>query len=97
MSRIYWRVYRDNENKIVPVRMQWFNESEYDQYRFLTYEKFDTEEDAELFIKNFQEIISIRIVNQLEDLTDEQRLEVFSHFCKHCGCNDPKCQCWNDD
>jgi hypothetical protein len=21
--------------------------------------------------------------------------EVMAHFCKSCGCNDPRCQCWN--
>ena len=35
----------------------------------------------------------------LKDLSDDQRLEVFSGFCKECGCDDPKgrCQCWNDE
>lgn len=42
------------------------------------------------------------IIELLKTLTDEQRLEVFSDFCRHCGCiEDPgslqKCQCWNDE
>lgn len=38
-----------------------------------------------------------RIVGDLRTLSDDDRLEVFSHFCKFCGCDNPKCQCWNDD
>lgn len=30
-------------------------------------------------------------------LTDEQRCELFSRFCMHCGDIDPSCQCWNDE
>jgi len=31
-------------------------------------------------------------IHALVLLTDEQRLSVFKHFCKHCGSNNPKCQ-----
>jgi hypothetical protein len=37
------------------------------------------------------------VLKLIECLSDEQRLEVFSHFCKYCGCDNPRCQCWNDD
>lgn len=30
-------------------------------------------------------------------LTDEQRYEVMSNFCTHCGSKNPNCQCWNDE
>ncbi len=30
-------------------------------------------------------------------LTDYQRLEVMSDYCKHCGCNDNTCRCWDDE
>jgi hypothetical protein len=30
-------------------------------------------------------------------LTDNQRLEVMSDYCKHCGCNDNTCRCWDDE
>jgi hypothetical protein len=34
-------------------------------------------------------------------LTDEERLHLFSFFCRHCGCVQPSagrpCQCWNDE
>jgi hypothetical protein len=37
------------------------------------------------------------IKNYLRRLTDEQRMEVFSNFCLHCGSVDPRCQCSNDE
>lgn len=37
------------------------------------------------------------MVDMMKDLTPDQRMEVFSQFCKHCGSDDPKCQCWNDE
>lgn len=42
------------------------------------------------------------LIELLKTLTDEQRMEVFSDFCKHCGCiENPEslrgCQCWNDE
>ena len=33
----------------------------------------------------------------LDGLTDEQRLDVISRYCKYCGSMDSGCQCWNDD
>lgn len=33
----------------------------------------------------------------LKELTEEQRRDVFAEFCKHCGSDDPSCQCWNDE
>ena len=36
-------------------------------------------------------------VNALMALTDEQRMEAFGFFCCHCGTDDPRCQCWNDE
>ena len=35
--------------------------------------------------------------NALFSLTDEERAEVFGLFCRHCGANDHRCQCWNDE
>ena len=37
------------------------------------------------------------IVNELAKLTDEERREVLSCFCRSCGSTDSRCQCWNDD
>lgn len=33
----------------------------------------------------------------LDGLTDEQRMDLFSDYCKYCGTPDPNCQCWNDE
>lgn len=33
----------------------------------------------------------------IKNLSDEQRMEIFSDYCRHCGSTDPKCQCWNDE
>jgi hypothetical protein len=38
-----------------------------------------------------------RAVDKLAQLTDEERLEVFTAFCTHCGSDDPDCQCWDDE
>lgn len=37
------------------------------------------------------------LVDELKKLSEEDRLEVFSHFCRFCGSDDPRCQCWNDE
>ena len=33
----------------------------------------------------------------LINMTDDQRMEVFSNYCRHCGSDNPACQCWNDE
>jgi hypothetical protein len=33
----------------------------------------------------------------LKHCTPEERVNLFSDYCKHCGSDDPKCQCWNDE
>lgn len=38
-----------------------------------------------------------RTKDLLDQLTDEQRLELFDMFCKECGSEDTDCQCWNDE
>jgi hypothetical protein len=37
------------------------------------------------------------IIELLNRLSDEERVEVFSKFCRYCGDKNPDCQCWNDD
>ena len=44
-----------------------------------------------------QERVVEHIVDELLAMSEDDRLEVFSHFCRHCGRNDKRCQCWNDD
>jgi hypothetical protein len=35
----------------------------------------------------------------LDALNEQERLDVMSLFCRHCGCRQPEtsCQCWNDE
>jgi hypothetical protein len=33
---------------------------------------------------------------RLKELSAEDRMELFSMFCKECGSDDPKCRCWDD-
>ena len=37
----------------------------------------------------------------LGKMSNDERLDFFSEiqsgYCRYCGCDDPKCQCWNDD
>lgn len=41
------------------------------------------------------------IVELMKQLSDDERLEVMSHFCTDCGCiqpeTGPRCCCWNDE
>lgn len=37
------------------------------------------------------------VCQQLNNFSDEERCELFSLFCKHCGSKDNKCKCWNDE
>ncbi len=36
-------------------------------------------------------------IRALNILTDKQRMEVFSNFCRYCGCKDPNCVCSYDE
>jgi len=33
----------------------------------------------------------------LRGMKPEARCEVMNLFCKHCGSDDPRCHCWNDE
>ncbi len=37
------------------------------------------------------------LVELMQRMTDEERMDVMSEFCHHCGCTDPSCNCWNDE
>lgn len=39
----------------------------------------------------------ISAIQEMARLTDEERVEVLSQFCNHCGSKDPRCQCSNDE
>jgi len=38
-------------------------------------------------------------VNELRELTDDERGEIFAHFCRHCGnyTGEELCYCWRDE
>jgi hypothetical protein len=38
-----------------------------------------------------------QIVAAMQMLSDEERMEIMRNFCRHCGNDDPRCQCWNDE
>lgn len=41
---------------------------------------------------------TVLIINAMRSLpSDELRQAVMNEFCKHCGSNNPRCQCWNDE
>ena len=37
------------------------------------------------------------IITIMNTLTDNERLAIIDIFCRHCGSQDPSCQCWNDE
>lgn len=39
----------------------------------------------------------VTALEALRKLQPDQRLEIFADFCTHCGSDNPRCQCWNDE
>jgi len=37
------------------------------------------------------------LANQLYVLSDDERMQIFNLFCKHCGSTNRSCHCWNDE
>jgi hypothetical protein len=42
-------------------------------------------------------IIMETIKTLLSLLPEERRHDLFKEYCAYCGCDDPKCNCWNDE
>lgn len=42
-------------------------------------------------------MLLLQVKELFAKLTDDERMEVMSDYCKYCGCDDSGCQCWNDD
>tara|TARA_R110001592_G_scaffold361512_1_gene672342 strand:- start:84 stop:353 length:270 start_codon:yes stop_codon:yes gene_type:complete len=37
------------------------------------------------------------IISKMKTMTDDERLDIITEFCKYCGDLDSGCQCWNDE
>ena len=46
---------------------------------------------------DYQPMSVTALKRELDQLTDEERMELFSHYCKHCGTKDIPCCCSNDE
>lgn len=46
-NRVYYRLFVDKKDQPVVVCMQWFDEADYDQSRFINKEEYETEQKAE--------------------------------------------------
>lgn len=59
-----------------------------------------THQQAEQFIGAYEEELlkpaDVRLKLAVSNLTPDQRLKLFAHFCTHCGADDPKCTCTKD-
>lgn len=53
MIEVYYRIYMDREGDICIVTLQGFDERDYDQDRFLSEQKFESEEEAIQFLRDF--------------------------------------------
>lgn len=54
-------------------------------------------------MRHREEIIEIlpghlqRIIESLDILNPEERIEIFHCYCPYCGDKNQNCQCWNDE
>jgi hypothetical protein len=39
----------------------------------------------------------LTILQLLNELTDEERTDIFYEYCRYCGSKNPRCQCMNDE
>jgi hypothetical protein len=37
------------------------------------------------------------VVAAMKKMKADERMEVMGNFCRYCGCDNPLCQCWNDE
>jgi hypothetical protein len=73
-----------------------FAEKKRSMPHWFTGETIWVHKDSKEYLKYLDTLVS-KITEKLTILSEERRLEVFSKFCKYCGIDDPKCQCWNDE
>ena len=66
---------------------------EYERSFKVTVERYTSKQaDAQEYDNAFDAVKAL-----LPRLTDEQRMEAFGDYCRHCGCDNPHCQCANDE
>jgi len=53
--------------------------------------------DKLLHADEWEDLEMAMLANQLYVLSDDERMQIFNLFCKHCGSIDRSCQCWNDE
>ena len=51
-SPVYYKIYLDGDDNVCLICMQWFDEPDYDQDRFLSATKFESEEAATQFLRD---------------------------------------------
>ena len=54
-------------------------------------------DSQQLNIADVSGMLLLQVKELFAKLTDDERMEVMSDYCKYCGCDDSGCQCWNDD
>lgn len=55
---------------------------------------------AEYMIEQWRKFGGLDVIactEKMKGMTAEQRMEIMGNFCRDCGDNDPRCQCWNDE
>lgn len=52
----------------------------------------DEEINDKKYVKRKLELLGL-----LDNLTNDQRLDIFYYYCIHCSKKNPNCQCWNDE
>lgn len=63
VNKVYWRIFLTRDNKLVPVEMQWFDEMDYDQSRFIDKVEYDTKEAAQTVIGNILRAFANMVVH----------------------------------
>ena len=60
----------------------------------------DIQDEFDAALLRYREASIKNMVELMDTLDEEQRLEVMAHFCNGCGCHQPEghwCQCQNDE
>lgn len=88
---IWWKYkpnmihYKPKENELVDIA-----------YRYHTKNNKNNNQSNDFdYLKEITKPSNIKIL--LDGLTDDERYELLSNYCKYCGSHDNGCQCWNDD